>query len=118
MYETRFKPVITTIILCSLFSITFSSSNAEAKNKVLWNPERVETVLGFEGVEEVTTTFTSTEELHDVEIWVVPELQRFVRVEPCSFDLIEQNVLGFRTAKTFINTRVRIRARPMLGFGG
>lgn len=77
------------IFLLSLLLLPF---NVQAKNyPVVWSPEKIEQTLGFEGAVDIPTTFISNIKLNDVDLWVVPELQPFVKLEPKHFESIEAN---------------------------
>ena len=72
------------IILCLSFLLL--SLNAHAANyPIKWTPEKIEETLGFEAAKDIPTTFVSSIKLKNVAVRVVPNLQKFVRVEPSYF---------------------------------
>jgi len=73
-----------------LLSLLFLPFNIQANvYSVVWTPERIEQTLGFEETIDIRATFTSSIELNNVDLWVVPKLEPFVRLEPKHFESIE-----------------------------
>jgi hypothetical protein len=73
------------VVLIALAVIVLIPSSAPAQPVISWVPESViETVLAGE-TKTVSVSFTASQELGAVEVWVVPELEPFVRTEPTSF---------------------------------
>jgi len=55
---------------------------------IQWNPAIIEQSVGLGNAVTLTATFTSKTKMHNVDLWVVPELQPFVSVFPNHFDTI------------------------------
>jgi len=80
------------IFFILVLSFLFPLFNVQAINyPVVWTPEKIEQTLGFEGTIDIPTTFISSVKLNNVNLWVVPELQPFVRLEPQHFESIIAN---------------------------
>jgi len=59
---------------------------------IQWDPKVVEQTIGNGGVvDSLWVTFTSSRNLEQVDLWVVPELQSMVKVEPNHFDTVIAN---------------------------
>ena len=75
------------------FIVLFFSLDAQARNhpnhSIGWTPGRIEETLGFEGKIDIRATFVSSKKLSDVNLWIVPNLQRFVSLEQTHFDSIK-----------------------------
>ena len=65
--------------------ILFSPSSAPAAPVINWTPESVTETISPGGSKVVNVSFTSTENLSNVEVWVVPELQPYIQFQPSSF---------------------------------
>jgi hypothetical protein len=59
---------------------------------VTWEPKVINQTLGPGESVILSATFTSTDNLNNIDLWIVPELQPFVSVEPTHFDTIVKNV--------------------------
>ena len=78
------------VLFLSLFALSIF---AQAKNyPIEWTPKKIEKTIGLGGIEELTVTFVSSARLEDVDLWIVPELQSFVSLEPNHFEIIEANI--------------------------
>lgn len=61
---------------------------AEAAPPITWTPSSLNEVVGQGQTKTVTASFTSSANLRDVVVRVVPELQPYVQVSPASFPTI------------------------------
>ena len=79
-------------ICCFLTLLIFPLNVQAGKYPVTWNPTSITETLGLGGTKDLSTSFTSATKLNNVDLWVVPELQPFVSVEPNHFNTVEKNV--------------------------
>ena len=84
----KIRSLLLIVVVLLLSSVSFASKN----NIIQWQTNHIESTLGDLATETFETSFTSRKELTDVTLWIVPELQPYVKVEPQSFDLIEPGV--------------------------
>jgi len=77
--------------ICFLLCWTLPLNGLAEKYPVVWSPKSIEQTIGLGGTKDLTVTFASSTSLKNVDLWVVPELQPFVSVEPKHFDTIEKN---------------------------
>lgn len=78
-------------LICFLSLLFLPKTVHVASYPVEWNPGGIEQTVGLGGTKDLSVTFTSNTKLQNVDLWVVPELQPFVNVEPEHFDTIEIN---------------------------
>jgi len=76
-------------IICLLGLLIFPLNVFAKTYPVIWNPEKVEEIIGLGGTKDLTVTFESSISLENVNLWIVPELQPFVSIEPTRFETIE-----------------------------
>jgi len=100
--EMKIRSLLLIVITLFLSSISFGSKN----NVIQWEANHLESVLGDVSSETITTSFTSSRELTDVELWVVPELLPYVNIQPQTFDLIVPGVSYEVTITTSIHQGV------------
>jgi len=82
------RAVSLALVLILLGAILAVTPAAAGSPNISWSPKAVE-LQAFPGTASVKgITFKATEDLSGVSLWVVPELQRFIRAEPQSFDSI------------------------------
>lgn len=80
------------IFLICLLSLLLLPANIQAKKySVVWDPRTIEQVIVFGETTDLSVTFISKINLNKVNLWVVPELQPFVSVEPSHFKTIKAN---------------------------
>lgn len=81
-----------TIAIATLLAIPGTTWAKDSKGykgyPITLNPASLYTVLGDSLSTNQTISFTSKEALEDITLWVVPELQPYVSVEPASFPVI------------------------------
>lgn len=80
-------------IICLLLLLIFPLNVFAKTYPVIWNPEKMEETIGLVGKKNLTVTFTSSTDLKNVGLWVVPELQPFVSLIPNHFAVINKNTL-------------------------
>jgi len=69
--------------LLSLIVLLLIPLGVYAKGKpVEWTPKKVEQIIGLGDTATIDVTFTSTDDLGPVELWVVPELASFITLSP------------------------------------
>jgi hypothetical protein len=77
------------IVLAAVLAVSFAG-----RGRVVWWPDRVETTLAPAEARVVTVAFSSSRTIPDAQLWVVPELQPFVRsVVPARITPIEADIL-------------------------
>jgi len=65
-------------------------SKGQKQPKIIWEPQSVTATISPGESKTIQVTFTSSEDVGDVVVRVVPELKPFVQVEPASFEEIEE----------------------------
>ncbi|MGQ9570264.1 MAG: choice-of-anchor D domain-containing protein [Thermodesulfovibrionales bacterium] len=63
-----------------------------SKYPITWVPDKIEQTIEVGQTIETTVSFVSRTSLKNAYLWVVPELQPFVSIEPSHFDTIEPNI--------------------------
>ena len=55
---------------------------------IIWTPKNIQLTLGLGDIRDIAASFVSNTNMSDVDLWVVPELQPFVRLAPNHFDTV------------------------------
>lgn len=86
------RPMFKAIFVVSLITLFLFPCIIQAANyPSVWAPEKIQQTLDFEGAADISVTLISKQRLEDVNLWVVPELQRFVSLVPSHFASLEPN---------------------------
>lgn len=75
--------------VCILALIVIPLSVSARSYPIIWSPERVNQTLGLGDTATVDVTFTSSEDLGPVELWIVPELEPFLTLSQNSFSVFQ-----------------------------
>lgn len=79
-------------LLICLFSLLFIPYTVQAKNfPITWDTEKIEQTIALGDSIDVTATFTSKNDMQNVDLWVVQDLQPYVSIEPNHFDMNSKN---------------------------
>lgn len=93
MKQKRFSAGIFSLVTITLITVTiilFFPSSVPAKPTIIWTPSSIEETVSPGESKTVTVNFTSSKDVNDVVVRVVPELEPFVQVEPASFSELEK----------------------------
>lgn len=71
--------------MVAIIAVQFVSGQT---NPIIWDPAKVNITLGLGDTKELIVSFKSKTSMQNVDLWIVPELQPFVRIEPSHFDII------------------------------
>jgi murein DD-endopeptidase MepM/ murein hydrolase activator NlpD len=59
-----------------------------ASYTIIWTPKNIQLTLGLGDIRDIAASFVSNTNMSNVDLWVVPELQPFVRLAPNHFDTV------------------------------
>jgi len=81
-------------VLASLILLLLISSGVNAASSpISWTPKSIEKAMGLGTSADISATFSSSIQLRNVDIWIVPELQPFLSVDTSHYDVINANTL-------------------------
>lgn len=87
-----FSKSVLAVIFVLAVSLLLYPLNLQAKSyPITWHPKSIEQTIALGDTLELTAVFTSSIELHDVDLWVVPELEPFVSLSRTHFDAVAAN---------------------------
>jgi len=86
--QKRFWIPVSFVLLICLVTVGFillSPSSSPAAPVISWSPGSVNETISPGGSKVANVSFTSLKDLSNVDVWVVPELQPYIQVQPSSF---------------------------------
>lgn len=97
------KTLISKIFFVYLTSLLILSFPIEAEAySIVWTPNKIERTIALGERQDLTVTFTSNINLKNAKLWIVPELQPFVILDPALFNNIKANTPQKVTIHLFI----------------
>jgi hypothetical protein len=79
------------LFFCILIVLLNPLTTSAKALPIQWSPAIIEQGIRFGDAATLTPTFTSKIKLHNVDLWVIPELQPFISISQNHFDTIGAN---------------------------
>jgi hypothetical protein len=77
--------------LAFVLTLIFIVSPAIAEPTISWTQAQTAEIVAQGEKERLVVSFISKKDLSDVNVWIVPELEQYVSVEPSSFSRVRKN---------------------------